>query len=117
MHQFTQADIANLMSKLAIHNQSHPITAANLATAVGLSPAPNQEDLRELIRQAINSGYFIGSNNRGYFIIRTVAELDEVLDSLQRRAQGICDRRNELLNSWNAINMNNSILTPMDVKP
>lgn len=117
MTQFSQAEISNLMTELSSHNHSNPITAANLATAVGLSPAPNQEELRELIRQAINSGNFIGSNNKGYFIIKTVAELDDVLNSLQRRAQGNCDRRNELLSSWNATNKNKSTLVLMDVKP
>ena len=36
--------------------------------------------------------------------IGTVEELDNVLDSLESRARGVCDRRNNLLKNWNKSN-------------
>ena len=48
----------------------------------------------------------------------SLQELEEVLNSLEGRAQGTCDRRNSLLDSWNSKNpTNQSSLCHVDVKP
>jgi hypothetical protein len=94
------------------------INAPDLAKQLGYSSAPNQEELRALIRQAIDQGELIGSSRTGYWIMDSITEVEEVLNSLEQRAQGVCDRRNSLLNSWNDRNPNNtSRLSNVEVKP
>lgn len=98
--------INDLMAALG-KGKSNAVHAANLAMQLGLSPEPNQEDLRELIRQAIEQGALIGSSKMGYWEIDSLDELNAVLDSYEGRAQGVCDRRNALLNTWNSLHPNN----------
>ncbi len=114
---FTAADITRLMTTLSF-GKANAIHAANLATKLGYSPIPNQEDLRALIRYAIKHGELIGSDNSGYWKPNTVAEINKVLNSLERRAQKTCDRRNYLKNYWNQTNpANQTALPDMNVKP
>ena len=89
------------MSNLKI-GEPNAINASDLAELMGLNPNPNQEDLRAIIREAIDNGELIGSSKNGYWKIGTVKELDDVLDSLERCAIGVCERRNNLLQNWNA---------------
>lgn len=117
MSTFTTNEISHLMSALG-KGEVNAIHAADLAAVLGYSSRPNQEDLRELIRQAINQGELILSSNSGYYIPASLQEIEEVLNSLERRAQGTCDRRNSLLDSWNSKNpTNQSSLCHVDVKP
>lgn len=98
--------------------KANSINAPDLARQLGYSSTPNQEELRALIRQAINQGELIGSSRSGYWIMDSITEVEKVLNSLEQRAQGNCNRRNSLLNSWNAKNPNKtSRLTNVDVKP
>lgn len=116
MANFSRSEINKLIAKLP-KGKAKAINAPDLALQLGYSPAPNQEELRALIRQAINEGELIGSSNSGYWIIDTVFEVEEVLNSLEQRAQGVCDRRNNLLNSWNSRNpKNNTQLQNMNIK-
>lgn len=93
--------VNDLMAALG-KGRSNGTHAAELASALGFSPEPNQEELRAFIRSAINNGALIGSSPRnGYWEIDSVDELDMVLDSLEERAQEICERRNALLSNWN----------------
>lgn len=96
-------DLMNALRK----GKRNAIHAADLAVALGFNPAPNQEELRDFIRDAINNGALIGSSKLGYWEIDTLAELNEVLDSHEGRAQGVCDRRNALLATWNIVHPNN----------
>ena len=115
MAQFTNDDIKQLMLNLP-KGKPNAINAPDLAIRLGYSSAPNQEELRALIRQAINQGELIGSSRSGYWIIDSKEEVEEVLDSLGQRAQGVCDRRNNLLDSWNKNNpKNKSSYTHEDV--
>ena len=117
MAQFTSADITKLMSQIP-KGKSNAINAPDLAVRMGFSPAPNQEELRALIRMALDNGELIGSSSSGYWIMDSLQELEEVLNSLEGRAQGTCDRRNSLLDSWNSKNpTNQSSLCHVDVKP
>lgn len=43
----------------------------------------------------------------GYWEIDSLDELNAVLDSHEGRAQGVCYRRNALLNTWNSLHPNN----------
>lgn len=113
---YTSTDVQRLIAQIP-RGKSNAIHAADLAILLGYSPHPNQEELRGLIRYAINQGELIGSNRTGYWIIDTREEVEAVLNSLERRAQGVCDRRNNLLISWNTNNpQERSNLQNMDVK-
>jgi hypothetical protein len=117
MPQFSNADIRRLVSELP-KGEINAINAPDLANRLGYSSAPNQETLRALIRQAINQGELIGSSHSGYWILDSKVEVEEVLDSLEQRSQGVCDRRNSLLDSWNTNNPKNvSSYSHVDVKP
>lgn len=112
---FTLADVTKLINNIPI-GKANAINAPDLAIKMGYSPAPNQEELRALIRFAIAQGELIGSSSSGYWIIDSVAELDEVLNSLEGRAQGTCERRNRILATWNATHPHNqSTLHPKNV--
>lgn len=100
------ATINDLLAALG-KGKRNAIQAADLARVLGFSPEPNQEDLRDFIREAINNGALIGSSKQGYWEIDTVDELNAVMDSLENRAQGVCERRNALLTTWNRIHPNN----------
>lgn len=99
----TITEIKKLMSCLK-NGESCAIQASDLSKQMGLDPSPNQESLRAIIRGAIDNGELIGSSRCGYWKIGTVEELDNVLDSLESRARGVCDRRNNLLKNWNKSN-------------
>jgi hypothetical protein len=71
--------------------------AAHFNAAVGDTEVP----IRKVIRLAIEQGELIGSCRTGYFIIDSVAEIDSNLNSLRRRAEGILQRRRNLLSTWN----------------
>lgn len=117
MPQFTTADINRLMSQIP-KGKTNAINAPNLAILMGLPSAPNQEDLRDLIRMAIDQGELIGSSHNGYWVLNSSQEVEKVLDSLQKRAQGTLDRRNNILQSWNAKNPNiPSSRVDVNVKP
>lgn len=117
MPTFTAQDVTKLMSALK-KGKSNALTADVLSGLLALDPQRTNEPLRGLISFAIDQGELIGSNNSGYWIIDSVAELDEVLHSLERRAQGTCDRRNNIRASWNAKHPKNQTTLPdMNVKP
>lgn len=114
---FTSSEISKLIAVLP-SNKNSAINARKLAQLLGYPTAPNQETLRELIRQAINQGELIGSSSNGYWIINSLAEINDVLNSLEQRAQGVCDRRNNLLNNWNRKHSGNpSNLSSLNVQP
>ena len=116
MSQLTDTQIAQLIATLPI-GRANAVNAPDLARQLGYSPTPNQEELRALIRQAIGQGVLIGSSRAGYWVINSKVEMEEVLESLHQRAQGVCDRRNYLLSSWNTNNPENpSSLTNVEVQ-
>ena len=100
MPTFTPEEINALLNALS-NRKEEAIKAPRLAQILGYSSRPNQERLRALIRQAIEEGHLIGSYRKGYWLIIRLDELNELLDSLEHRAQGTCLRRNHLLNAWN----------------
>lgn len=114
---FDDSEISRLLMYIP-EGRNNAINAAELAAELGYSAHPNQEELRELIRQAIQRGALIGSSNVGYWIINSKDEAEEVLNSLQRRAQGVCERRNNLLAAWNRNYPEDVCTLPvLDVKP
>lgn len=66
-----------------------------------MSHGNTNEPTRALIADCIlNHDYPIGSNSQGYFLIDNQNELNEVVQSLQRRIQGIQNRIAALQRGW-----------------
>ena len=60
------------------------------------------EYTREIIRELIfEYNAVIGSDNRGYWIIQSEQELQEVINSLNSRAEEITERARALQQNWN----------------
>lgn len=73
------ATFEDLMGALR-KGKRNAIRAADLVRVLGFSPEPNQEDLRDFIRDAINNGALIGSSKIGYWEIDTLDELNTVMN-------------------------------------
>ena len=64
------ATVAQLIQHLTANNnigRQHPITASNLAIHFGIPDGGVQVEMRNVIRNAIDQGYLIGSCNRGFY--------------------------------------------------
>lgn len=101
------------------HNGSgSPITAGDLARHFGISDGGVEVEMRDVIRDAISQNELIGSHSRGFYLIGTLAELEENLDSLQSRAENILLRRRNMMNTWNNQNRTNQTTrTDLFVRP
>jgi hypothetical protein len=96
--------IQQLVQYLRTNNfigSSNPVTAEDLASHFGISDGGVQVEMRNVIREAIANGELIGSHSRGFYLIGTLAELEDNLDSLQSRAEHILLRRRNMMTSWN----------------
>lgn len=68
-----------------------------------VSGGPTNEHIRDLIRDMIlNHGSCIGSLmfKSGYWIINNQNELDQVVSSLENRANGVLERARALTRNW-----------------
>lgn len=88
-------------------DKANPITATDLANHFGISDGGVEVEMRNIIRDAIANNELIGSNSRGFYLIGTLSELEENLDSLQSRAENILQRRRNMMNTWNNQNHSN----------
>ena len=96
--------VAQLINHLTANNnigRQHSITASNLAIHFGISDNGVQVEMRNVIRNAIDQGFLIGSCNRGFYLINSLNEIEHNLNSLRSRAENILIRRRNLLNIWN----------------
>ena len=110
------SQIVNYLTSNHYTNSSSTITARDLATHFGISDGGVEVEMRSDIRTAIISGELIGSNNRGYYIVTSLSEIEDNLNSLQSRAEGTLTRRRNLLNTWNHNNPTNQTpLTDLNV--
>lgn len=91
-------DVAHLIP----HGKDKAICSNTLARKLGVSDSKTEVRVRKCILEAIESGYLIGSCSRGYFIISTVDEYNDYIDSLEGRKIGIQNRINNLRENWNA---------------
>ena len=76
---------------------SSPITAEDLARHFGISDGVVEVEMRGVIREAIAQNELIGSHRRGFYLIGTLAELEENLDSLLSRAENILLHRRNII--------------------
>jgi hypothetical protein len=71
----------------------------------GLPGGRTEEVVRDTIKALIyDEGVPIGSCSRGYYIIETDEELEEVAGDLQNRADGCISRANQIRQNWRGAN-------------
>lgn len=113
--------VAQLIHFLRINNNigsGSPITAGKLARHFRISDSGVEVQMRNVIREAIANNELIGSHSRGFYLIRTLAELERNLDSLQSRAENILLRRRNMMTNWNNQNQaSQTIRTDLFVRP
>lgn len=98
--------------------RNSPITSRDLALHFGISDGGVEVEMRDVIREAISQNELIGSYSLGYYLIQNLNELEENLDSLQSRAEGVLLRRRNMMDSWNNQNpTNHSTRTDLFVRP
>jgi len=102
--------IQQLIQYLRTNNHigsTNAITATDLANHFGISDGGVEVEMRNIIRDAIAQNELIGSHSRGFYLIGTLTELEENLDSLQSRAENILLRRRNMMTNWNTQNPSN----------
>ncbi len=94
------------------------ITARNLSIHFGISDGRAEVEMRNVIRNAINQEYLIGSCNRGFYMIDSLDEIECNLNSLKSRAENILLRRRNLLRNWNNIpnQQNRTALQDLEIR-
>lgn len=104
-----QQELQRLLSIIPI-GRANAMHAVDIAAAMGYPTEGNQVETRSLIRYAIQQGYVIVSTSRdGYWRSNVKQEVIDCADALEKRADDIYDRSNELKNAWNQANPNNII--------
>lgn len=74
-------------------SQSNPITVRNIAGIVGINDSESCPRTRKLILSAMkNNNVAIGSNRKGYFLLRSEKEMQEYLNELMQRQIAISKR-------------------------
>lgn len=100
----------NVEDKITIQNilsiipkgKNNAIISDKIAHRLNVSDEKTQIFIRKSIRNAIESGYLIGSCKNGYFIIETAEEFSDYIDNLYSRKTGIQRRINCLCENWNS---------------
>jgi hypothetical protein len=108
---FTQQERQILLNNLSI-GRANTIGAQSLAGLINFPTGGNQPKLRRLIKECIESdGDLIGAATgrpAGFFIIATLSELENYLDTLGNRAISDNERRSALIINWNSANAVNT---------
>lgn len=74
-------------------SQRNPITVRNIAGIVGINDSESCPRTRKLILSAMkNNNVAIGSNRKGYFLLRSEKEMQEYLNELMQRQIAISKR-------------------------
>ncbi len=115
---FTQAQRQTLLGTLGL-GRATAIRASRLAQLLNFPTGGNQVQLRSLIKECIEiDGDLIGAATErppGFFMINTIHELENYIDSLENRTRSDNARRSALITSWNNnhinANTNRTILT------
>ncbi|HCL06348.1 MAG TPA: hypothetical protein DHW64_10450 [Chitinophagaceae bacterium] len=98
--------------KYLYKGRANAIGAKKLATAMGYPIGGNQVKLRTLIKECIEHDKdLIGAATgkpAGFFLISSLNELEEYLDSLENRTRSDNTRRTALLTSWNKSKKNHT---------
>ncbi len=107
---YTQHEINQLIGIIPSGKQN-AIHAIVIARRLNYPTGGNQVETRGLIRYAIQNGHIILSNTRvGYWVSQSKIEIETYIQSLQSRADDTYRRSEELKNTWNFLNPNNTII-------
>lgn len=108
-NNFSQQERQNLLNQLGI-GRVNATRARTLAQNLGYPFGGNQVQLRSLIKECIEVlGDLIGAASARpavFFIISTIQELENYVDSLASRTRSDNERRTALINLWNQNNNN-----------
>ena len=106
----TQQDI-NQLIRIVPSGKQNAIHAIEIARRLNYPTGGNQVETRGLIRYAIQNDHIILSNTRvGYWVSQSKIEIETYIQSLQSRADDTYRRSEELKNTWNFLNPNNTII-------
>ncbi len=101
---FTQHQRQDLLNALG-QGRPNAINAHTLAQNLGYPIRGNQVELRSLIKECIEiDGDLIGAvtgQPAGFFLINSIAELENYIDTLESRIRSDNERRTALINNWN----------------
>lgn len=84
-----------IIDALRIHNatETKPVTASELAFYLGLDwNDPTRRSTRKAIRRAVEEGARIGSNGKGYFLLRSKKQCQKYLNSLMTQMVRLSER-------------------------
>lgn len=98
-----QQSIWNYLNQNAIGYENRK-SSSEIRDVLNLeSGGPTNEHVRDLIRDMIfNQGCLIGSLmfKKGYWVIKNEQELNNVVDQLNSRAEGVRERADALKQNW-----------------
>lgn len=115
MNRFSQAERQQLLNYLHI-GKPNAINAQRIATHMGFPAGGNQVKNRDLIRECIeyDGDLILSSLSKPKCFykcdINNKAEFEQHLDLLENRASDILHRRNNLIQNWNNLVLQNPIL-------
>jgi hypothetical protein len=72
--------------------EKNPVTALVLSRYAGFWEAGSAPQTRKIIRTLIAEGVPIGSNHKGYFILRTAEQVQVYLNALLKRQTKLAER-------------------------
>ena len=82
--------------------RENAITSSEIAEQLGITDGEANPATRELIRDTIEEEEIpVAAGSRGYYRIRDADELDEYLETLRGREEGIRHRRQLVAMAWN----------------
>lgn len=109
MDTIDQQEVQRLLSHISF-GKANAIHATNLASKMGYPTGHNQVELRHLIHEAIQLGNIILCNTRvGYWRSNSKQEVQTYIKALNRRADEIYRRSNDIQQAWNQDHPNNTI--------
>lgn len=93
-------------------DSSTPLKASVLEELLGYSEKESNHNkiVRNAIKKLTDAGLVIGSNNRGYFTIKTPEELRRYVQILNNSIAGLKIRKRSVISAWKKSNPNRYIL-------
>ncbi len=108
--QTIQQRILEFLKPRDSKNPMSRVVLLNLLLSNGEDISDRQ--MRLAVAEMVTQGEVpIGTNTQGYFMVRTIEDLEAADGQLKAKQQAICDRRNALLRAYQSLQRDN---TPQD---
>jgi hypothetical protein len=105
MNRSTQEWEQEIINVLRGTSPEEPITVRDIADIIGMNDGPSCPRTRKYILSAMkNNNVAIGSNRKGYYLIRTAKQCQEYLNELLGRSVALSER---IKITWYAFNGRN----------